>query len=267
MTKKKEDNSNLIALNAEKNKDNKIHILHIRLRPVIYFESENIEINLFQDTTNSQFKSICKKELQLIKKAELNGNKIVYNPYESLDIMKFRIPEFTDNDFKILFDDKFKDAENQGFLTEQYFAKNELNKIELRYKECFDWFPIFEQWKEFLNKIKLREIINSNENNVSLEEPKDKKKRADTITREDIAIFCVVLQDSKIHQNQNLNNVLYCKSVCEKFKLKYTTKISKLFGVNARPTSAQLTKMKNTVLPLIDVKVQKTITNYLDSKK
>lgn len=153
MAKKKEIENNQLAVNAEKNKANKHDILFMRLQAVSYFESENIKIQLFQDCTNDEFKAICKKELNSIRDVESKGNNTAYNPFESKDLLKFKIQEHSINDFNILFDDKFNEAKEQGYLTDKYFAKNELNRVDIYYKQCFEWFPIFKQWTEFLNVV------------------------------------------------------------------------------------------------------------------
>lgn len=254
MAKKNEAGILLAKLQKNENENiaNKFDILHMRLTAVNYFESDNIKIQLFLDTTNDGFKAICKKELDCIRVAEKNGNKTVHNPFETRDLMRFRIKEYSINDFKILFDDKFKDAKEQGFLTQQHFAKHELKNIDIYYKQCFDWFPVFEQWKEFLEEVAGSKEI--------------KTKQQNKITLMDIAIFCRIIDDAKIERIGNKTQENYCKKICKDYYLNYTDRVRVNFTQNITPTNKQLSKVSLSILPMLTSDIKLKINNYINNK-
>jgi len=139
--------------NAETNRKNKLDILFVRLQGFNYFQGDTVKIDLFREHGgNEHFVKLYSNELKEIRVAEQDGNKTAPNPYRSRDFVVLnRTQEVEFSDLKKLFAEKFQYGKiYYGFKTAKVFAKAELRELELRYTDCFEWFPVFYQWSDFL---------------------------------------------------------------------------------------------------------------------
>ena len=102
--------------------------------------------------------------------------------------------------------------------------------------------------------------------------PKDDLTPLETETKTDkpkapvIALFCSVLNDAGIIRKIETESVqTYCKRVCDVFKLTYKIRIAKAFYNS--DNKANKDKIKNLILPLIDLETSKSVSDYLDNKQ
>jgi hypothetical protein len=162
------------------NEANKIDLLHVRLSAVAYFspiEGNGVKIPMFLNCTNDQFREIAKSELNEIREAEADGNRWAPNPYKSRDIINlYKVPETSQENLLALFKDKFNEAKHYGFLTAERFAKHELNQMDLHYRKAVAWFPIFEQWKDFLKEVSEKSIVSQQPDLITMQQIEMKTK-------------------------------------------------------------------------------------------
>lgn len=138
----------------QKNEENETDLLQM-LSIVSYFEEKNVKIQLFF-TGNDHFKEQGKTDYREINEAKkAKPCVVVKQAWRTRDLLHLeRIHEADDNQLKGLFHEKFESSKIQyGFKTEAKFAKNEIKKIHFSYGKYVRWFPILEQWFDFL-KIK-----------------------------------------------------------------------------------------------------------------
>lgn len=93
-------------------------------------------------------------------------------------------------------------------------------------------------------------------------------KKDSAISPMNIAIFCRLLVDLKIEELGD-NQESFCKKMCSKYKLTYKERVRINFSTNPRPTSKQLTNLKNTVIPIINNinnTLAEKLTSHIDNK-
>lgn len=130
----------------KKNQQNRIRLL-TKLAIVSYFDVA--EIQLFV-SGNAHFKELAKLDLADIQNAELTNDR-EQQAWRTNDLSLDNIYEAGQVDLQALLDAKFADAKRDfGFKTKLHFAKHEAADLESRYSTFFGWFPILEQWVNFL---------------------------------------------------------------------------------------------------------------------
>lgn len=180
-----------------RNEVNKIDLLHNRLSAVAYFapiEDSSVKIPMFTMTSNEEFREIVKQELSEIRQAEAEGNKRVTNPYKSRDIMALeRVFETSRSNLILLLNDKFANAKLLGFKTLAVFAKHELQQLDRHYKASMGWFPLFDQWKDFLKEISHTGTLPTPKKISQLSAKSDAKSKKQQFSLRQIAIAYSVM--------------------------------------------------------------------------
>lgn len=138
--------------------NNNIHLVMQKLTIVNYFESENVEIQLFQ-TGNKHFKELANLDLKDIREERANGKS--KQPWRTNDmVLELAKNRNNNKEFEILLNDKFDEykLEDEDANIKE-FIKNEIIDIETRYINTQNetmkmnlWFPQLNQWIEFLNE-------------------------------------------------------------------------------------------------------------------
>ncbi|MDF2457465.1 MAG: hypothetical protein K0R51_3458 [Cytophagaceae bacterium] len=132
----------------KKENESNVQDLHNKLVIVSYLEP----IELFF-TGNSYFKEQAFLDLQDLKEAR-KENTVVKSAWRTRDLMLENIQEAEISEIHSLFDLKFAEAQrDNGFKTKSAFAKHEIKYMRGLYANYFGWFPILEQWIDYLEVI------------------------------------------------------------------------------------------------------------------
>jgi hypothetical protein len=101
---------------------------------------------------------------------------------------------------------------------------------------------------------------------IETEQAKQADTKTDKLKAPVIALFCSVLNDAGIIRKIETESVqTYCKRVCDVFKFTYKIRIGKAFYNS--DNKANKDKIKNLILPLIDLETSKSVSDYLDNKQ
>jgi hypothetical protein len=116
-------------------------------------------------------------------------------------------------------------------------------------KICESWIRRLELAKKLLNEI----------------EPDSKKEDKKPLKSPVIALFTYLAYEAGLIQREETETVeAYCKAVCQKYNLPYTDKVRQNFYVSEN--KANLSKVRELILPAIDENSRKAIIEYLDNK-
>lgn len=111
------------------------------------------------------------------------------------------------------------------------------------------------EYREFL-QAKLKLLSNEKNNAINSKKP----------TTVDIAIFCRIIDDAKIERIGNKTQENYCKKICEDYSLNYTNRVRVNFTQNISPTKKQLSKVIESIIPLLNEELKTKINEYINNK-
>lgn len=81
-----------------------------------------------------------------------------------------------------------------------------------------------------------------------------------------MALFCYCIDDAGIIKKRESENLeTYCKNVCEKYNLKYATRVSK--GFYSCENEDNLLRIKEQILPHLDKETKEKLSQYLEKKQ
>jgi len=187
------------------------------------------------------------------------------------------------------FENEFKISANTlyGVNAEQYVRDIHLNFFHVQHTGINDgWGYVKKQYPFILTHKAVKEfgyysgIVNKVEEQVKKHPrlfasfdkcehdlpPQQTKTKTDQLKAPIIALFCSVLNDAGIIRKLETESVqTYCKRVCNVFEFTYKIRIGKAFYNS--DNKANKDKIKNLILPLIDFKTSKSVSDYLDNEQ
>lgn len=91
------------------------------------------------------------------------------------------------------------------------------------------------------------------------------KKESETIKAPVLALFCSLVNDSRIDKKQETESVMdYCERICKKYGFAYSDRVRQNF--NGNKTKNNRLEFAEKVLPLLDAGTKDEIQKYLDNK-
>ena len=247
------------VVNQEENKKNLISLLHDRISAVAYFTTPQLTIELFRSpANNAEFRELCEKELNEIRAAIDNGNRFAPRPLKSREYMNFcrLLPEVPVSQLEQFFQIKKEEALQGGLKNPQWIAVNEIHHLESHYCKCLNRFPVFRQWKWFLENVP-PEITKSERG-----EPQKKELQPTTIGN-----FIALARASEAEPQGNMAAEEYARKVCDKYKLNdfYSDVVRQQLSKGT--TRKQEKKVIEKILPLIPTDKAKIILEHIEEKR
>jgi hypothetical protein len=96
--------------------------------------------------------------------------------------------------------------------------------------------------------------------------PQPTETKTDKITAPVLGLFCTIINKIGIDKRDETESAtVYCKRICDKFKLPYTDRVRQNYNVNENKKLIQ--ELTEKVLPLIGNETKILIQQYLDNKK
>jgi hypothetical protein len=245
----------------------------------IFIPVEDIGINFLEP-----FKT--ELEMNLLNKESKDGIRIVLKHY----IHEFwRAELFFDNHKEILIQNNYVGENSSEYCVPQHWEDFKLSEFELYVIRSYyifnchfyyiqDWCTKYQidffdlcrelrfKW-DMLSTTSAQSYIPSEEwVSLNKDEQKQVNKATKTlrVTSFSIALFCKLVNDSGIMKQGEISNEKFCKAVCSKYNLPYSTRVR--INLNGSDTLKNKQKVKELILPGIDEVTWQVITEYLTKK-
>ena len=101
-------------------------------------------------------------------------------------------------------------------------------------------------------------------NNTKPQQAPEPKQLKEKIPAPIIALFCWLISETKIEENNFGSIESFCQKVCHRFNLPYTDRVRQNF--NGSDNRQNREKVKKQILPIIDNDTSKILTEYLANK-
>jgi hypothetical protein len=96
--------------------------------------------------------------------------------------------------------------------------------------------------------------------------PEQTETKTDKLKAPVLGLFCKLINENGIDEKDDSESAtVYCKRICDKFKLPYTDRVRQNYKV--KETKKLIQELNEKVLPLIDDETKNLIGKYLDSKQ
>lgn len=144
-----------------------------------------------------------------------------------------------------------------GYDLEMYTGKNETEMESFKLGK--------ETWEEYCELKQLLNDVETDQFDKKYGKPQKSDTNANNLEAPVKGVFCYLINKLGIDAREEAESInVYCKRICNKFKLPYTDRVRQNF--NAKVTGKLKKQLIEGLLPLIDPETQSLINKHLDSE-